>query len=110
MRSAECGVEMEGRSSNDARPDIPHSTFRIPHSGRGGGGGGKIAVVFDTLHPEWDDAAYKKELEAKVEEAEYDVASALMAKGRDVRMRGPAEPLGGTLERLPGGQPERVVL
>src|SRR2546425_12857863 len=84
MRSAECGVEMEGRSSNDARPDIPHSTFRIPHSGRGGGGGVKIAVVFDTLHPEWDDAAYKKELEAKVEEAEYEVARALMAKGHDV--------------------------
>src|SRR5437870_13118318 len=60
----------------------------------------KIAVVFDTLHPEWDDAAYKKELEAKVEEAEYDVARALMPKGHDVLMVGLAEPLGGTLERL----------
>src|SRR5207247_1040170 len=56
----------------------------------------KIAVVFDTLHPEWDDAAYKKELEAKVEEAEYDVARALMAKSHDVLMVGLAEPLGGT--------------
>src|SRR5881397_693839 len=108
MRSAECGVEMEGRSSNDARPDIPHPTSRIPPPGRGGGGGVKIAVVFDTLHPEWDDAAYKKELEAKVEEAEYDVARALMAKGHDVLMVGLAEPLGGTLERLAAFQPKLV--
>src|SRR5437870_12905213 len=69
----------------------------------------KIAVVFDTLHPEWDDAAYKKELEAKVEEAEYDVARALMAKGHDVLMVGLAEPLGGTLERLAAFQPKLVV-
>src|SRR5216117_1803158 len=68
----------------------------------------KIAVVFDTLHPEWDDAAYKKELEAKVEEAEYDVARALMAKGHDVLMVGLAEPLGGTLERLAAFQPKLV--
>src|SRR2546422_11612399 len=100
MRSAECGVEMEGRSSNDARPDIPHSTFRIPHSGRGGGGGGKIAVVFDTLHPGWGDAAYKKELEAKGEEAENDVARALLAKGQDGLSVGLAEPLGGQLYRV----------
>ena len=33
----------------------------------------KIAVVFDTLHPDWEDADYKKEVDAKVEEAEYDV-------------------------------------
>ena len=51
----------------------------------------KIAVVFDTLHPEWDDAAYKKELEAKFEEAEYEVARALMAKGHDVLMVGRSE-------------------
>src|SRR5436309_14641224 len=69
----------------------------------------KIAVVFDTLHPEWDDAAYKKELEAKVEEAEYDVARALMAKGHDVLMVGLAEPLGGTLERLAAFQPKLVL-
>ena len=28
----------------------------------------KIAVLFDTLHPEWEDADYKKEVEAKTEE------------------------------------------
>jgi len=31
----------------------------------------KIAVVFDTLHPDWEDADYRKEMEAKVEEAEF---------------------------------------
>ena len=41
----------------------------------------KIAVVFDTPHPDWTDADYKKEVAAKVEEAEYDVARALVAKG-----------------------------
>jgi len=40
----------------------------------------KIAVVFDTLHPDWEDADYKKEVDAKVEEAEYDVGRALIAQ------------------------------
>ncbi len=39
----------------------------------------KIAVIFDSLHPEWEDAAFKREVEEKAEEAEYDVARALMA-------------------------------
>jgi len=41
----------------------------------------KIAVIFDSLHPEWDDAAFKREVEQKAEEAEYDVARALLAGG-----------------------------
>ena len=68
----------------------------------------KIALVFDTLHPDWEDADYKKEVEAKVEEAEYDVARALMAKGHDVLMVGVAEQLGGMLERLGAFQPKLV--
>src|SRR2546430_14875347 len=32
MRSAECGMSVEGRSASDARAEIPHSAFRIPHS------------------------------------------------------------------------------
>src|SRR5439155_810767 len=44
----------------------------------------KIAVIFDSLHPEWEDAAFKREVEEKAEEAEYDVARALMAGGHDV--------------------------
>src|SRR5438876_131650 len=68
----------------------------------------KIAVVFDTLHPDWEDADYKKEVDAKVEEAEYDVARALMAQGHDVLMVGVAEPLHGMLERLAAFQPKLV--
>jgi len=30
----------------------------------------KIAVVFDTLHPDWGDADYKREMAAKAAEAE----------------------------------------
>ena len=48
----------------------------------------KIAVIFDSLHPEWEDAEYKRAIEQKAEEAEYDVARALMAGGHDVRMIG----------------------
>src|SRR5438046_9397261 len=68
----------------------------------------KIAVLFDTLHPDWEDTDYKKELEAKVEEAEYDVARALLAKGHDVLMVGVAEELGPPLERLGKFQPKLV--
>jgi D-alanine-D-alanine ligase len=68
----------------------------------------KIAVVFDTLHPEWEDADYKREVEAKVEEAEYDVARALLGKGHDVLMVGVAEHLAPVLERLEAFQPKLV--
>ncbi len=68
----------------------------------------KVAVVFDTLHPDWDDADYKKEVEAKVEEAEYDVARALLANGHDVRLIGIQDQLGPLLERLAAFQPEVV--
>jgi len=68
----------------------------------------KIAVVFDTLHPDWDDADYKKEVEAKVEEAEYDVARALLANGHDVRLIGIQDQLGPLLERLAAFQPDVV--
>ena len=68
----------------------------------------KIAVVFDTLHPDWEDADYKKEIEAKVEEAEYDVARALLTKGHDVLMVGVAEQLAPVLERLGAFQPKLV--
>ena len=41
----------------------------------------KIAVVFDTLHPDWGDADYKREMADKSAEAEYDVARALRKPG-----------------------------
>ena len=68
----------------------------------------KIAVVFDTLHPDWEDADYKKEVEAKVEEAEYDVGRALMAQGHDVLMVGVADQLAPVLDRLATFQPKLV--
>ena len=68
----------------------------------------KIAVVFDTLHPDWEDADYKKEVDAKVEEAEYDVARALIAQGHDVLMVGVADQLPPVLERLAAFQPKLV--
>src|ERR1051325_9236404 len=69
----------------------------------------KVAVVFDTLHPDWEDADYKKEVDAKVEEAEYDVARALMALAHDVLMVGVAEQLAPVLERLAGLPPELLL-
>ncbi|HVH67473.1 MAG TPA: ATP-grasp domain-containing protein [Gemmatimonadales bacterium] len=68
----------------------------------------KIAVLFDTLHPEWEDADYKREIAAKAEEAEYDVARALLAKAHDVLMVGVAEQLAPVLERLDAFQPKLV--
>jgi D-alanine-D-alanine ligase len=68
----------------------------------------KIAVVFDTPHPEWDDAAFKQEVDAKVEEAEYDVARALLAGGHDVRMIGIRDEIGPLLDQLAAFQPKLV--
>src|SRR5213080_940646 len=100
---------MSGRASRDDRPptSTPHSAFPIPH-GAGTGGAVKIAVVFDTIHPDWEDADYKKEVDAKVEEAEYDVARALVAAGHEVLLVGVAEQLGGMLERLSAFAPKLV--
>ncbi|HEY6852954.1 MAG TPA: ATP-grasp domain-containing protein [Gemmatimonadales bacterium] len=69
----------------------------------------KIAVVFDSLTPDWDDALYKKEIAAKKEEeAEYDVARALLAKGHDVHLIGIGDDLNPMLERLAAFQPKVV--
>ena len=69
----------------------------------------KIAVVFDALHPEWGDADYKREIaEGKVEEAEYDVARALLAKGHDVLMVGIRDDVGPLLDQLAAFEPKVV--
>ncbi|MGH7547736.1 MAG: D-alanine--D-alanine ligase family protein [Gemmatimonadales bacterium] len=68
----------------------------------------KIAVLFDSLHHDWEDTDYKKEVDAKVPEAEYDVARALMARGHDVLMVGVVEELAPMLERLGKFQPKLV--
>jgi D-alanine-D-alanine ligase len=45
--------------------------------------------VFDTPHPDWEDADYKREIaDGKVQEAEYDVARALMQNDHEVRLVG----------------------
>src|SRR5207247_3693056 len=64
----------------------------------------KIAVIFDALHPEWEDADFKREIEQKAEEAEYDVARALIAGEHDVLIIGRGAGVGparAELESLP---------
>jgi D-alanine-D-alanine ligase len=68
----------------------------------------KIAVIFDSLHPEWEDAAFKHEVEEKAEEAEYDVARALMAGGHDVTMIGIGDDVAPLLKKLADVQPKLV--
>ena len=48
----------------------------------------RIAVVFDTPYADWEDADFKREVEAQMEEAEYEVAEALLAYGHDVLLVG----------------------
>lgn len=68
----------------------------------------KIAVIFDSPHPEWDDAAFKRELETKAEEAEYDVARALLANGHDVHMIGIGDEMDPLLAKLKAFEPKLV--
>lgn len=68
----------------------------------------KIAVIFDSLHPEWEDDAFKREVEAKAEEAEYDVARALLAGGHDVLMIGIGDDVAPLLTKLAAFQPKLV--
>lgn len=68
----------------------------------------KIAVVFDTPHAGWEDPDFKREVEAGVEEAEYEVAEALIAKGHDVFLIGFHEDLRHLLDRLEGFGPDLV--
>ena len=68
----------------------------------------KIAVIFDSPHPEWEDEAFKREVEQKVEEAEYDVARALMAGGHEVLMVGIGDDVSPLLTKLAAFQPRLV--
>jgi D-alanine-D-alanine ligase len=68
----------------------------------------KIAVIFDSPHPEWEDEAFKREVEHKVEEAEYDVGRALMAGGHDVLMIGIGDDVSPLLSKLAAFQPKLV--
>jgi D-alanine-D-alanine ligase len=68
-----------------------------------------VAVVFDSLHPEWEDEDYRKDIaENKPEEAEYDVARALMAQDHEVRFVGIRDDARQLLERLAAFKPDIV--
>ncbi|PYO36957.1 MAG: hypothetical protein DMD74_02540 [Gemmatimonadetes bacterium] len=65
--------------------------------------------MFDTIHPEWTDADYKREMAGGVaEEAEYDVGSALLKNGHEVLMVGVRDDLRPLVDQLAAFQPELV--
>jgi D-alanine-D-alanine ligase len=69
----------------------------------------KVAVVFDSLHPEWEDEDYRKDIaEHKTEEAEYDVARALADHDHDVRFVGIKDDVRQMLDRLAAFEPDMV--
>ncbi len=68
----------------------------------------KIAVVFDTPYQGWEDEDFKKEVAAEVEEAEYEVAEALMAHGHEVLLAGVHDDFGHMVDRLGAFGPELV--
>jgi D-alanine-D-alanine ligase len=69
----------------------------------------KIAVVFDTPHPDWGDGDYKREIAAgTVEEAEYDVARALMQNDHEVLMVGIVDDVRPLVDSLGAFQPALV--
>ncbi len=69
----------------------------------------KIAVVFDALHPEWGDEDYQREVAAgEVEEAEYDVARALLKRSHDVRLIGIRDDIRPLVDRLADYEPDLV--
>jgi len=66
----------------------------------------KVAVVFDTPHPDWEDADYKGEIAAgKVQEAEYDVARALMQNDHEVRLVGVVDDVRQLVDRVAAFDP-----
>ena len=69
----------------------------------------KVAVVFDTPHPDWEDADYKREIaEGKVEEAEYDVARALQQNDHEVVLVGIHDDVRPLIDRLAAFEPALV--
>lgn len=68
----------------------------------------KIAVVFDTPNRGWEHEDFLKEVEAQVEEAEYEVAEALLANGHEVRLVGVYDDLHDMTARLREFGPDLV--
>lgn len=67
-----------------------------------------VAVVFDTPHEGWEDEDFKKEVAAEVEEAEYEIAEALMANDHKVLLVGVHDDLQHMSERLAAFEPDLV--
>jgi D-alanine-D-alanine ligase len=68
----------------------------------------RIAVVFDTPYAGWQDEDFKREVEQRVAEAEYEVAEALLAYGHDVLLVGVHDDVRPLLERLRAFAPDLV--
>ncbi|UCF40897.1 MAG: ATP-grasp domain-containing protein [Gemmatimonadota bacterium] len=68
----------------------------------------RIAVVFDTPNDGWEDEEFKREIAAEVDEAEYEVAEALMVQGHEVRMVGVHDDLHHLFVRLAEFEPDLV--
>jgi D-alanine-D-alanine ligase len=68
----------------------------------------RIAVVFDTPNEGWTDEDFRAEMVAGEEEAEYEVAEALLACGHEVLLLGVYDDLEQMLEELDDFGPELV--
>lgn len=68
----------------------------------------KIAVVFDTPNPGWEDPDFKAEVAAEVPEPEYEVAEALMENGHEVFIVGVHDDVRHLLDRLESFGPDLV--
>ncbi len=68
----------------------------------------KVAVVFDTPRKGWGHEDFAREVAAEVEEAEYEVADALMRGGHDVRLVGIEQDVRPLLDELEAFGPDLV--
>lgn len=68
----------------------------------------KIVVLFDTPYVAWEHEDFRKQMESKVEEPEYEVAEALNARGHEVLMIGVRDDIQHLLDRLRAFTPDLV--
>ena len=68
----------------------------------------RVAVVFDTPNPGWGHDEFMREMAAREDEAEYDVADALFLNGHDVRFVGVHDNLQTVVDELRAFAPDLV--
>jgi D-alanine-D-alanine ligase len=68
----------------------------------------KIAVVFDTPYDGWEHADFMAEVEAEVEDPEFEIAEALLANNHEVHLVGVHDDLHHLIVRLKEFQPDLV--